>query len=684
MPVMLLGATIFFWGWQTGMWFLALPIAFILEAANWLPYRWDFSASDLRRIANFCLIILCCLLAYLLVTNRSIFNNRSIYVIYILLQWLPAVFFPLVAAQLYSVNESLDIRMIFSWLNKGTKKALLNPLMVNLTYPYFICCVLSASTSNSREISFYPGMFILTAIALQSVRSQRFSSILWIGLMLIAGSIGFIGQMGLHQLHLVVEKQAISWLSNMNSQQTDSLQKHTNIGEVGLLKQSNEIIFRVASEAKQTPPRLLREATYNRYKSSTWIALNPNFVPIQPQINGTTWDLADKLPNSSRITIAAALQGGGGLLKLPDGTFQIDALPVSQMEKNQYGTVKVMGKVERPVYKTYFNNNFSLDSPPTEDDLQIPKSEIVALNTIISQLNIQGKSQPEILDRIEWFFLKNFVYSLKLAGQDNDATPMSTFLLQSRTGHCEYFATAAALLLRKLGIPARYAVGYSVHEFSSLENQYIVRSRHAHAWTLAYVAGKWQAFDTTPSDWTSIEDSAAPQLAFISDLWSLLSFKTWLWLRYLSDGDNGLKYGGGMLLAVIFFLTCNPKFKKNFRFSPKKRRWLKAIYKKDSLSPKSNFYLIEQALNELGLIRHSSESFKNWIERLKEEQPELYLLDELTLLIEIHYCDRFDPEGIQEAQKAEFKLAIKSWLNRYRTQAIASNSLVNKSGKSTI
>jgi transglutaminase-like putative cysteine protease len=57
-----------------------------------------------------------------------------------------------------------------------------------------------------------------------------------------------------------------------------------------------------------------------------------------------------------------------------------------------------------------------------------------------------------------------------------------------------------------------------------LENQYIVRSRHAHAWTLAYIAGKWQAFDPTPSDWESMEEDALPG-AFLSDLWSLLSYK---------------------------------------------------------------------------------------------------------------------------------------------------------------
>jgi hypothetical protein len=63
---------------------------------------------------------------------------------------------------------------------------------------------------------------------------------------------------------------------------------------------------------------------------------------------------------------------------------------------------------------------------------------------------------------------------------------------------------------------------------------------------------------------------------------------------------------------------------------------------------------------------------------LKEEQAGLCYLEDLALLIEIHYCDCFDPKGIQDAQRAEFKLAIQSWSEQNRRQAIASNSLVNK------
>ena len=54
-------------------------------------------------------------------------------------------------------------------------------------------------------------------------------------------------------------------------------------------------------------------------------------------------------------------------------------------------------------------------------------------------------------------------------------------------------------------------------------------------------------------------------------------------------------------------------------------------------------------------------------------------MDDLSLSIELYYCDRFDPEGIQDAQKAELKLAIQSWLAQYGRQVISSKSLVDKS-----
>ena len=104
-------------------------------------------------------------------------------------------------------------------------------------------------------------------------------------------------------------------------------------------------------------------------------------------------------------------------------------------------------------------------------------------------------------------------------------TPLARFLLHSRSGHCEYFATATVLLLRELGIPARYAVGYAVHETSG--NGYVVRERDAHAWCLAWNEREkiWEDFDTTPASWIAEENQRAPAMQWLADFWSWLRFQ---------------------------------------------------------------------------------------------------------------------------------------------------------------
>ncbi|HEY9852730.1 MAG TPA: transglutaminase domain-containing protein [Leptolyngbyaceae cyanobacterium] len=679
-PPLLLGAALIFWGWQTGLWIFAIPMAAIIEGARFFPSRWEFSGADFRRMGNLCLIILIFLTIYLLI------RNPSFYFVYTLLQWLPVILFPLLAAQTYSVNENIDITKLFLLFNDEITTDKNQRFTVDISYLYLASCILSASNANVGNISFYCGMFVLSAVGLWSLRSKRFSPMVWLCFLLTAGSIGFIGQIGLHQLHLTVEDRVAALYGNAMERETNSSKKQTNIGDIGLLKQSNEIIFRVATEGQKISDLLLREATYNKYQASLWVASKSNFIPVQSDRNGTSWRLANSVikdltpqppslagkgensnnislqERGSTITVSATLHGGQGLLTLPNGTFQLDELPVSQMEKNKYGAVKVVGKVDAIAYQIQFNKNLSFDSLPTEDDLQIPKQEKPALDKIISQLDIKGKSPSEVLNRVDRFFIKNFTYSLKLANKENSSMPLSIFLLQTRAGHCEYFATATTLLLRAAGIPARYAVGYSVHEYSPLEKQYIIRNRHAHAWTMVYLNGKWQAFDTTPADWNRIEDATASRLSFISDLWSFLSFKISHWL----SSSDGLKYGWVLIFVLVYILVWRFIRQTKVRRLSRKERLAKSIAKSEQNKRESEFYLIEKALNELGYIRQPSESLKIWIARLKEEIPTSDLIEELSFLIELHYRDRFDPLGIKDEERAILSSKIRAWLEKYK------------------
>src|SRR6185503_1327709 len=155
-----------------------------------------------------------------------------------------------------------------------------------------------------------------------------------------------------------------------------------------------------------------------------------------------------------------------------------------------------------------------------QTDLQIPTNEIPALDSVIAELNLKGKSRQEVLDTLSEFFSTKFTYRM-WQDADNDetpaASPLSRFLLKTRAGHCEYFATATVLLLRELGIPARYAVGYSVHE--AQWSGYVVRQSDAHAWCLVWDDKRkmWDDFDTTPGN--GVEEHHSRASLWFANAW---------------------------------------------------------------------------------------------------------------------------------------------------------------------
>lgn len=80
-----------------------------------------------------------------------------------------------------------------------------------------------------------------------------------------------------------------------------------------------------------------------------------------------------------------------------------------------------------------------------------------------------------------------------------DAThPISSFVLQTRRGHCELFASALALAARTLGIPARIVNGYYGGDWNDVGKFLLIRQQHAHTWVEAWLDGRWQRFDPTP------------------------------------------------------------------------------------------------------------------------------------------------------------------------------------------
>jgi transglutaminase-like putative cysteine protease len=96
------------------------------------------------------------------------------------------------------------------------------------------------------------------------------------------------------------------------------------------------------------------------------------------------------------------------------------------------------------------------------------------------------------------YLRENFTYQLG-APDLNRKEPIEDFLFEQKTGHCERFASALAVMLRMAGIPARVVVGYFPTRKNPFADFYNVSVRDGHAWTEAYIEGKgWVLLDATP------------------------------------------------------------------------------------------------------------------------------------------------------------------------------------------
>lgn len=669
LPKLIIGAVILFWGWQTGLWLMALPMAIVYEVSSFVNWRWHFTTTHFRSCSHVCTVLLAIVSIYL--WNE----DGSLQFIFLFFQWLPVICFPLLVAQAYSDSDGVDVRALLFF--KETQTKFQKAILLSLHYPFLAICLVSASAGNTRDVAFYLGVVLFSAVALWYVRSSRTSVFVWLSMMLLAATIGFFGHIALHDAHLAFQKATRQWLRNFyHYHSSNPNQSNTAIGDIGAVKLTNKIVLRVKPDAENLEPKLLRRITYNNYNSGIWVAVNSEFEPLELGI-----DTVSLLPSEQankeitrrnsndldRVTIYRYLEEGKNLLNLPDGTKKIAELPVEEVARNQYGTVQVESETQLASYQVTYQRDFIDDSLPTRKDLEIPQSELPAIEQIYRELALSGKTDREIANTVYDWFNTEFTYSLQLARQGYRKTPLAAFLLDNRAGHCEYFATASALLLRAAGIPTRYAIGYSVHEYSALEKQFIVRGRNAHAWNLIYIDGAWEQFDATPSSWITIEDNRASSLVVIRDFFSWLGFK----LAQFSALIKTLSQTKTFWLVVIPILSILIWWllRKRDLNSLQLQRVNNTTTEYNLIGTDSEIYLIEQALQEAGLIRYKHESWQQWVIRIqRNNQLTSDLITRLKTIIALHYRYRFDPQGITQKERTKLRSVTRSWLNEYQDE----------------
>ncbi len=119
----------------------------------------------------------------------------------------------------------------------------------------------------------------------------------------------------------------------------------------------------------------------------------------------------------------------------------------------------------------------------------------------LTQAITAGEPAPEAQARaIENYLRTTYQYTLELPKVEA-ADPLANFLFNRRKGHCEYFASAMAVMLRTSGIPSRVVTGFFGGIYNPISGWQVIRASDAHSWVEAYIPRRgWTTFDPTPPD----------------------------------------------------------------------------------------------------------------------------------------------------------------------------------------
>ena len=668
-PPHLLGATALFWGWQTGLIIPAILVAILMEGRYMASSRLAFTLREYRMIWNLCAIIVFSSIAF------SVSEGVRAGMFLQLIQWAPLMFLPIAAAQIYGDREKIDWSVFSFFMRKSRSRGPGDePPAFNIEYPYFALMVAAASAANVRSIWFYVFIGACALWILWRIRPRSFPAQAWIALFAIILAAGYTGSLGLQRLQEVVEQNLIDLYTRMFLNQPDPFTTNTSIGEVGRLKDSGSIIYRVENERGYLTEVYLPISSYNSFRLSSWHAMKSPLIAKYSESNGLDWKFEDPSGASSWLAVSTYLPGGEGLLPAPINTSQLERLPANKMFFNRLGAIKVGGAPGFVRYITRTGDGVSRIAPPMVDDIKVPMLEERGIWRLFEQLELEGKTPKESMRIVEAHFRDNFTYSLDLksfagasfpGGQvmadffdSQDSTALEDFLFNTRSGHCEYFATATTLILRKAGIPTRYFVGYMAHEYSMVEDAFIVRSRDAHAWPMVFIDGKWSIFDTTPAIWkeADLEYGSVFEKPFDLISFLYLQFSKWRWGE---DSALNAKTLAPVLVILILFLVY--RIMSNTKIKKEKEKELAEERKLAIPGHSSAYYMVEKRLNELGFRRGPWETQVEFIDRVKSEQPQFPTEDTLAIL-NMHYRLRFDPKGLSPRELDNMMERIMDWI----------------------
>ncbi len=224
----------------------------------------------------------------------------------------------------------------------------------------------------------------------------------------------------------------------------------------------------------------LRAMSFDTYHQGKWF-------PVLSERDWTRIEPQELRPNArGRHALVTRLLDDGGLLVAPLDAQGIVVAPDSELEWSQDHTplrsLDSMSFYEMILPEKEARDGLSstrITPPERQKCMTIPDEIDPQIRLMAASLGAQIDDPRERIEAVVGYLQSHHKYSLHAERGAGD--PVSSFLLEGRAAHCEYFASAATILLRCMNVPTRYVIGYYAHE-SDGAHLTTVRLRDAHAW----------------------------------------------------------------------------------------------------------------------------------------------------------------------------------------------------------
>jgi transglutaminase-like putative cysteine protease len=333
---------------------------------------------------------------------------------------------------------------------------------------------------------------------------------------------------------------------------------HVDLGEVGVLRSDPSIALRfdVSDLPQPPPPRLtlrLRGTAFDAYDGRAWSRTDKE----RRLADRYGSDVGDPYPlyrvpdmlRDRRVTIDLE-PIDPPVLFLPPRTVAIRVKPQAQallteplqVQRGPEGELRYTGSDSHGLrYEAFIAQERDILIDPMPGD----RGRYLALPPNLPQRVIDlahewADPQPTPMAKakaIEEHLKKDFRYDVS-SPSGGQKQPVDHFLFESHRGHCEFFSTSMALMLRVVGIPSRNVTGFVGGTYNRFGHYYAVREGDAHSWVEAYIdePGRpaWHTFDPTPSSAAQPLHETQGFFVYVRDLIEALSQR---WNRYVIGYD---------------------------------------------------------------------------------------------------------------------------------------------------